>query len=408
MILPETVLEPTIVNDESEIYRPVYEPVYEAENIMSTLMDNIYNDENYQAYLSSLEDSDKTERKKAQIIKKTFMEIKVFNTNIEPLFIARDLGILMGIANINSTIKNYNDTEKIEGYIINNGKIKKKNFLTRNGVYRILLNSRTKLSDVFRGFIYKLLDHMIFCEIDKLKFIMNQYVLENPNQVKESLLELHENVNKYKKLYEHEKKEREIWVLKAEEEHEKNTELEKEKNILEVQNLYDQMYVEQLKKDKNVYLDKIQSIKYGELDDDREVLDFMKKKFLKEIYIYAALPLYIEKIVNKTKAPENDNIIEEYNSSYKYSIVDFEKNADMIGDFELYYYINHKKIENNDKYEYIASEWVLEKNKYTELINLLEKNCHKLTISDSKKGKYYLFKTSLEYIRSICLDLLLH
>ena len=57
------------------------------------------------------------EQKKASMIKNTISNIKVFNTNVKPLFLAKDIGILMGISHINMLVKKF-DKESISGYTV--------------------------------------------------------------------------------------------------------------------------------------------------------------------------------------------------------------------------------------------------------------------------------------------------
>lgn len=396
----------------------IYEPVAEVQNIIGILVENIYHDDTYQAYLSNLESSSETAQKKANIIKKTFTDIRVFNNNTEPLFLARDMGILMGITGINSTIKNYNESEKIVGYVMHNNKPRKKYFLTRYGVYRILFNSRTKLSEVFRGFIYKLLDHMFQYELDKLRTIINQYTLENPDLVEESVMELYENVNKFKQMYEIEKNERTIWMHKAEEEYEKNAILEHEKTEAELQNNYSEMFINQLQSDKRVYLNKIYSIKdeiAPVFDEDKEVLNILKQKFLKEINIFIATPqhvgkLFAKRLKNTSEESIEENLydIENYKKEYEYVIGDFKRDPLLISDKDLYYYITFKNTKaDTDKYIHIYTEWVLDRLKFKELITVLKSECETIQIGGAKKEETFLFKTTLDNIKSITYDILI-
>ncbi len=386
----------------------VYETVLEAQNIIGTLVDTIYNDGVYQKYLSDLETESDVSKKKADIIKKTFHDIKVFNTNTEPLFLARDIGILMGITNINSAIKNYNKSEKIIGYIIQKGIPKEKQLLTRYGVYRILFNSRTKLSELFRGFIYKLLDHMFQHEIDKLKSIINEYSLNNQDLVKDSILELYENANRFKILYEKEKKERMIWMDKAEEGYDKILLLEAEKDCVEISNTYNEMLINQLRIDNNFYLKKMRVVRneYEDQNEEQMILNSLKKTFLKEINIFIAKPKFVEKMLKKNGIIYDE--MKKYEYEYNYVIDSFQRDIVLSGNIELYYYIVFKSLkDDDDKYAHICTEWVVDRVKFKELLQILENESDNIKVR-SAKNETLIFRTTLENIKSVVRNLLIN
>lgn len=398
-----------------------YEPVMEAKNIIATLVENMYNDIAYQSHLSDMEEISEVERKKASIIKRTITDIKIFNTNTNPLFLARDIGILMGITHINSLIKNYNKSEKVMGYVVQNGKLKQRCFLTRHGVYRALMNARSKLSEVFRGFIYKLLDHMQQYELEKFKGIIAEFTKENPILVEQSLIELHDNFTKYKLLYEVEKREHELWKMKAIDVSDKLSELELEKTHVEMENAYNESYINQLKKNNHAALDKLSELDNNCSDHEPDELTTLKKKFMKDVNIYIVKPDYVKKVfksvlsgvgtpslhgedASKYGMDETYSCIE-YENEYKFVVHDFEKCVNMVSDRILYYYLVYRGI-NEDridipKYTHLATEWVYDKNTYLKLLQILKTECtyHQL----NKKGgiSNFMFKTSYDHIKSI-------
>jgi prophage antirepressor-like protein len=425
----------------------IFEPINEVQNIIGTLVTHIYNNDTYQTYLSTLEGRSEIEKKKAMIIKKTFTDIRVFNSNTNPLFLSRDIGILMGITNISTMIKNYKETERVVGHIlVHQNKTKERTFLTRHGVYRAMMNSRTKLSELFREFIYELLDNMVLYEQEKLKKLLEKVSRDNPTLVKESILELNDNAIKYKQLYEIEKHERSIWARKAEEEHEKNEELEQEKSEACAQILYSETCIHQLQIEKKKYLNKIYNISNSISFDDEnaEMLDVLKRKFLKEMYIYAATPSYLEKALlskrpqrldsseenkpecgiylsdneecediatlNNHQLQRHQSSITHYKEEYAYSVKDLKKDPAIIGDRELYYYITLKKKSSEaEKFNFISMEWVEDKNKFGEIIEILKSECATyITISKTKKGSEFLFKSSLDLIKNSADSLILN
>ena len=98
----------------------IYKSIPNTENILSTLINNINRDEIFQKNVNRLANSsDENEIKKADIIKSTIQNIKVYNTKKNPLFLAKDIGILLGISTVNIVVKKFEKEEKIIGYIEN-------------------------------------------------------------------------------------------------------------------------------------------------------------------------------------------------------------------------------------------------------------------------------------------------
>lgn len=385
----------------------IFEPINEVENIISTLVENIYNEDAYQAYLQDLEGSSETGEKKAERIKKTFSTIRVFNSNSDPLFLAKDIGIILGVSNINSMIKHFNSSEMRIGLLDAKTKLSKKYFLTRHGIYRVLFNNRTKLSEVFRGFIYKLIDHMLNYEVDKLKGIINEFTLENPDLVKESIIELNDNFKKYKQLYEKELYEKEKWELQATKENTLLKQLESEKNEVEIENMYNNMYIKQLKEEKMDAFERIYKIKYDNAvyDDNELIINDLKKKFLKEVYIYIVHPDVIKKLKDiDLENKDEREFLEKYSFEYEFNekILDRYKQID-IEDL-LFLKVSFKK-EENDKFLYMNSDYLYDKDQYQKLIDTLKNEVETYTIN--KRTPYeIIFKTSIEYIRSVIKSLL--
>jgi hypothetical protein len=98
-----------------------YDQLNEAKSILSTIVETIYHDDKYQGFLEELNESDaKGSTKKLENIKKTFINIRVFGSTVQPLFLANDIGIIIGASNVKNMIKNYNNDEKITGLIQGN------------------------------------------------------------------------------------------------------------------------------------------------------------------------------------------------------------------------------------------------------------------------------------------------
>ena len=380
----------------------VYDVIPEVKNIVSILVDNIYNDDTYQKYLKKLEKSTEDERKRAKIIKKTFTEIKVYGSKTEPLFLARDIGILMGKSHINAMVKKYDDNEKISGYVrTHKGKIKEMYFLTRFGVYRTFLTSRSKLSKVFRNFIYKLLDHMILFENAKLKELIKEFKNEHPGMIKESLEELNENYIKFKELYEVERKERLLWEKKAEEEHIQKLEIEEQRDELDIVNIYKEMYIEKINQKAKDYSYQLKNLRaesqirsYNDMNNNE--LQILKKKFAKEIQIYIITPKYLTKVISKNDSIFKDKFVEIYTKNYKNMILpDSEYKIEF--DEILFFRITFGKKINKTNYLHIITEWVPDRDSFNKLQITLKEESE--WFHPVGKLNELIFKTNLENIK---------
>lgn len=85
-------------------------------------------------------------------------------------FKASDIGKVLGIVNIRTSIMNFDDDEKIvrTTYSSNSGN-PETIFLTSQGVYRLLYNSKKEVAKKFRKWAGSILDDIIFNESLELK-----------------------------------------------------------------------------------------------------------------------------------------------------------------------------------------------------------------------------------------------
>lgn len=421
----------------------IYKQIDGVETILTQLVDNIYSDSTYQEYLQNLEENDSTaSSKKAAAIKQTFSNMKVFNSNAQPLFLLNEIAIILGVSNPNTMTKNYNETEKVTGYINNKGKKIKKNFLTKHGVYRIIFNNKSILSEVFRGFIYKLIDHMFSNEIETLKKIINDFTNENPKLVNESLIELQDNISKYKQLYDKENEER---------------------VGLETEIHFNKMYIEQLKKEKSNVLERLDDRNQdAQQDETNQALEIMKKKYLKEFTISLVNPNILNKLFSDDESTpysidDELYVLDNYKNSYNYIAISSQ--TEMINISEIFYLnLNYgtkeddepkvkskakqpskfskkkqkdsdsdseesfneglKKIGDNNEnknnmYEGpdflpVATEYVFDRTTYNNLIEILKDECDNYLISKGKKtSSNFIFKASIEHIKLISQNLIL-
>jgi hypothetical protein len=394
-----------------------YKPLEEVQSVISTLVENIYNDDSYQDYLKDLKDTDTTvSNKKLDTITKTFTDIKVFNTNKNPLFLSNDIGVILGVSNITAMIKNYTTTEKSIGMLLINNKLVKKTFLTKYGVYRIMFNNKSKLSDVFRAFIYKLLDHMETNGKELARELMDEVNTENPELITEAMDEYNTNLTKYKQMYELERTQNKLLEFTIKSNYELFKDIEEEKLEIEIKQNYNVMYIQQLKKERQAVLEKIYHIKDGiDTTDTAMALESMKKKYLKEFTISLVHPVVMNEVFTSKKFPvsSDDFIIKELTNDVDFSFIlqIFNTNGKFNEDEIFYLSIalksgeketSNKKISSDQvKETYITSQYITDKTKFSEMLETLQNECEHYYMPGSRKtSNNFIYKTSIEHIKS--------
>ena len=284
----------------------IYDIVPDTQSILITLVDNINSNDIFQRHVTKLDMSElPKDKKKASVIKDTIKNIKLFNTKFNPLFLAKDIGILLGISNINIIVKKFEKEEKIIGYITQpNNKIKKVIFLTRHGLYRCFFTSRSPLAKLFRKFICNLIDHMITEESEIMKKLSIVFQAKNPQLIKDGMADLQIKLVEFEKLYLDEQKKNILLKDQAEIDHQLLLETKTEKTDVEIANSFNMMHIEQLKQDKLQYQEKLKDTYANYLDEDDVVateLQIFKRKFMKPLQIYIINPVYFSKLLLKEK-----------------------------------------------------------------------------------------------------------
>ena len=94
-----------------------------------------------------------------EVIKDFFngSEIRVLGATENPLFVANDIGKVLGISKINEGLRDFDDDEKIHGIVKTQGGDQRMSLLTEKGLYRVLYTSRKPIAKVFRSWVYQLL-----------------------------------------------------------------------------------------------------------------------------------------------------------------------------------------------------------------------------------------------------------
>lgn len=97
-------------------------------------------------------------------------DIIIKGTHENPLFRASDIGEILEMGNIRTSIKDFNDTERDEVHTMDvMGRLQKTTFLTEKGLYKVLFKSRKPIAEQFQNWI---------CEIIKEIRLTGKYELE--------------------------------------------------------------------------------------------------------------------------------------------------------------------------------------------------------------------------------------
>jgi prophage antirepressor-like protein len=118
-------------------------------------------------------------------------------------FKASDVGNALGIVNIRTTIQNYeDDDERVVRKVYDpHGTLQDTIFLTSQGVYRLLYNSKKEIAKKFRKWAGNILDDIIFNESKELKRQLEEQqnvIEEQKNLVEEKTEQLEEQQKKIK------------------------------------------------------------------------------------------------------------------------------------------------------------------------------------------------------------------
>lgn len=82
------------------------------------------------------------------------LNITVYGTHKAPLFVANDVGKLLGINDINSTIKGFKEKHKVICTInYENGGPQQTCMLTEGGLYKVLMRSRKEIAEEFQDWV---------------------------------------------------------------------------------------------------------------------------------------------------------------------------------------------------------------------------------------------------------------
>lgn len=431
----------------------VYKVIPKSKNIILTLLKSLNDNKLFQTQVKKLSISDKlTERKKSEAITNTIQNIKVFNTKTKPLFLAKDIGILMGISQINYLIRKFEPEEKVTGYITKNNKTKKVVFLTRHGIYSCFFASRSPLAKLFKKFICNLIDHMVENEAEIMEKLSIKFQTENPKLIEQGIKDLEIKAVELELKCIEEQQKTKLLEAQCEYEQKKRLETEDEKTEIDILNSYNMMHIQQLKKDKDQYITHIKTIKENIVLEDSESINLMelrllKEKFMKPMYVYILHPDHFKKLLkHKIRDNEKDNnktfskfkeVISSHTNELQDSDSDeplsasisveddkiyqieimrqiiaddtyktnfdniFSKDDIYIEPDEILYFCFTfaRNVAKKDKLISINTQWIVNKKHFLSVMESLSKNSDVMILN-----KYQLFKTSIEEIGDIVRD----
>ena len=136
--------------------------------------------------------------KKLQVIDKREilgMEITTYGDLENPKFLAKDVAEWIGYdpSSVNKMINNVDEDEKLNGIIFRAGQNREMTFLTEDGLYEVLMQSRKPIAKQFKKKVKKLLKELR----------LNQYQIKQNtiSELNETVADLQGTITEYKKLW---------------------------------------------------------------------------------------------------------------------------------------------------------------------------------------------------------------
>jgi prophage antirepressor-like protein len=115
-------------------------------------------------------------------------EIVIRGTHEDPLFRASDIGVVLDIANIRTSIQHFDDTERHVHTMDTSTGPKQVTFLTEKGLYKVLFKSRKPIAEKFQNWV---------CEVIKELRLKGAYDLKQQlEQAKEEILQVEDKSKK--------------------------------------------------------------------------------------------------------------------------------------------------------------------------------------------------------------------
>ncbi len=364
----------------------VYHPIQQTDTMFTTILNNLYNNDEFQKNITRLEGGQDKDKKKAVIIKTTVNKLRVYGSSDKPLLLARDVGILMGISNIRQQVRYYTSQEKVIGLCKQTGdRCIKMEFLTWKGVIRAAGNSRSALSQLFREFIYELVAQ-VTKDPELLTRVVHNVITNNAELIKEAKIEYDTNAEHYRKLYELEQIRSHKLQLEYENEAQKRIVTETKVIEKDLTIAFKNMEIDRLNERKKKYQEYLDQLC---VEQDKTELSLLKHKFLKPLYIYMINDVIYGQLSKKPDYIHFFESVPNYNSLNKYKPF-----------YDEYIYLHlHYGSPLSDEYILAGTEWVLDKKHYDSIITEMNNCCEYITfVRRTTKTLYY---TSLDEISDI-------
>lgn len=295
----------------------IYLPIKKTDTVFTKILDKLYCDNEFTKNINRLESGNEKDIKKAFIIKKTLNKIRVYGSIEQPLLLARDVGILMGISNIRLQLKYYNTSEKVIGlYQMNNGKVSPVEYLTWKGFIRAASNSRSTLSDLFREFIYELVAEAVG-DAALLDKITKRVIENNPELVDNALTDLDRNLEYYKLMYEREAIQRELLQENLDKEIQLRLTAEHDKATAELDAITRTYEIKKITE----YAQRCEHalLSWHEFPISSELeLSILRKRYMRALYIYIPTATIYKEWTNKKDATEFVQYIPDYVERIQY------------------------------------------------------------------------------------------
>lgn len=210
----------------------------------------------------------------AQQTKPIFGSLKIYGTKEFPLYNADEIAHILEVKNIDKVLKFYTNKEYIVGNIkISDKKIESCKLLTRHGMYRIMFSNNTVVGEIFREFVYMVLDRLIddgSAHLKQIQLDMNAQFSEEIQKATKYLQTRIQNL-------EHELNGA-TRITRRATEIMHNKELEACQLSQEAQRLSMQVY--------NLERQALHQQLSDKGTDDEKFIDYLKAKYLKKYYVF--------------------------------------------------------------------------------------------------------------------------
>ena len=145
-------------------------------------------------------------------------KIRVYGTVEEPLFLLKNVAEVFNIASINSSVIDFDESEKILQYLKSNGGIQKHTFLTEIGFYKFIMRSRKRKSIEFQKWLFTILRELRLKGFYKLDSRKDEKI-----NIEELFIESQLKISRHNALIEASKKSHVIYICELSEKYENQT-----------------------------------------------------------------------------------------------------------------------------------------------------------------------------------------